>query len=142
MEQEKQQIFRQKSIDRISSPEELNDYLHVTNPAIWVVLAGVILLLVSLFVWSAFTVIESYATGTGVVENGQLTVTFDDVNVAQNVETGMTVTVGELQVPITSVGFSADGERIAGGQAEGIPNGSYAVKVGYKQTQILSMLLN
>ena len=48
-------IFRKQSLDRIKSPEQLNDYLHVTSPAIWVVLVAVLLLLGALFAWSAFT---------------------------------------------------------------------------------------
>ena len=38
------QIFRKESLDQISSPEQLNDYLRVTNPAVWLVLTAVILL--------------------------------------------------------------------------------------------------
>ena len=52
---EKNNIFRQKSMERLSSPEQLNDYLKVTNPAVWVVLAAVIFLLAGLFIWSFFT---------------------------------------------------------------------------------------
>ena len=36
------QIFRKKSLDRISSPEQLNDYIRVANPGIWMILAAVI----------------------------------------------------------------------------------------------------
>ena len=39
------QIFRKKSLDRISSPEQLNDYLRVANPGIWMSLAAVIILI-------------------------------------------------------------------------------------------------
>ena len=28
-------LFRQKSIDRVSSPEQLQDYMRVTNPGVW-----------------------------------------------------------------------------------------------------------
>ena len=38
------QIFRKKSLDRISSPEQLNDYIRVANPGIWMILAAVIIL--------------------------------------------------------------------------------------------------
>ena len=38
-------VFRKKTLDRISSPEQITDYLRVTNPGIWVVLVAVILLL-------------------------------------------------------------------------------------------------
>ena len=42
-------LFREKSIKRISSPEQLNDYLHVTNPGIWALLICVIVLLAGIF---------------------------------------------------------------------------------------------
>ena len=45
-------IFRQKSLKRISSPEQLNDYIRVTRPSVWLVLAAVILLLAGIIVWS------------------------------------------------------------------------------------------
>lgn len=32
MEETKQTVFRKKTMDRISSPEQLTDYLRVTNP--------------------------------------------------------------------------------------------------------------
>ena len=37
-----QPIFREKSLKRITSPEELSDYLRVTSPSVWLVLAAVI----------------------------------------------------------------------------------------------------
>ena len=38
-----QTVFRKKTLDRIASPEQLTDYLRVTNPGIWVILVAVIL---------------------------------------------------------------------------------------------------
>ena len=35
-EQENGTLFRQKTLDRISSPEQLTDYLRITNPGIWI----------------------------------------------------------------------------------------------------------
>ena len=55
-----QQLFRKKSLDRISSPEQLNDYLRVTNPSVWVVLLAVIILLAGLLIWSSVTTIDEY----------------------------------------------------------------------------------
>ena len=34
------QIFRKKSLDRISSPEQLNDYIRMANPGIWMILTA------------------------------------------------------------------------------------------------------
>ncbi len=38
-------LFRQKSVERISSPEALHDYMRVTSPRLWMILAAVVLLL-------------------------------------------------------------------------------------------------
>lgn len=44
-------IFRQKSIDRVSSPEKLDDYIRVTTPSVWIALAAILILLVGTIVW-------------------------------------------------------------------------------------------
>ena len=45
-------IFRQKSIDRISSPEQLHDYIKVSSPGAWLVLVAIIVFLVGALVWA------------------------------------------------------------------------------------------
>ena len=47
-------VFRQKSMDKITSPEQMNDYIRVSNPSVWMVLAAVIVLLLGVCVWGAF----------------------------------------------------------------------------------------
>ena len=47
-------IFREKSLERVSSPEALNDYIRVTTPSVWIVLAAAVLLLVGMLCWSVF----------------------------------------------------------------------------------------
>lgn len=48
----KNNVFRKKSLDRISSPEQLNSYIKVSNPSIWLILSALIIIIVSLFIWS------------------------------------------------------------------------------------------
>ena len=136
-----QPLFRKESAERVSSPEQLSDYLHVTSPAIWIVLAAVILLLASLFVWSGVTAVESYAAGTAEVRGGVLTLTFDDAEKAANVEVGMNVSVGELVTPVLSVGTDEDGRLLAVADAK-LPDGFYEARIGYRSTQIIDMLFN
>ena len=136
-----QPLFRKESMERVSSPEALRDYLHVTSPAIWVVLAAVILLLASLFIWSSVTAVESYAAGDAEVRGGVLTLCFDDVEKASHVEVGMNVKVGDLTTPVLSVGSDENGNPIAIANAN-LPDGSYEASVGYKSTQIIDMLFN
>ena len=67
--EEKKTVFRQKTIDRISSPDQLTDYLRVTNPGIWVILAAVILLLAGVFAWSMIGTLETKAEVKVIVED-------------------------------------------------------------------------
>ncbi len=59
MEKNEQIVFRRKTLDRIASPEQLTDYLRVTNPGIWVILAAVILLLAGVLAWSMVGTLET-----------------------------------------------------------------------------------
>ena len=51
-------IFREKSIDRISGPESLNDYMRVTSPSVWIALLALVVLLAGMLAWSIFGRIE------------------------------------------------------------------------------------
>ena len=44
--------FRQESLDRAKSPEQLDDYIRVSNPGVWMVLGAVLLLLLAGFIWA------------------------------------------------------------------------------------------
>lgn len=50
----KNSIFRKKSMDRVSSPEQLNDYIRVTSPGVWLFLIALLLLLAGFIIWTAF----------------------------------------------------------------------------------------
>ena len=78
MAEQKSNIFRQRSLDRISSPEQLTDYLRVTNPGVWVLLAAVIMLLGGLFAWSMVGSLETLTDGVALVENGQAQIMVTD----------------------------------------------------------------
>ena len=69
MTEKQSTLFRKKTLDRISSPEQLTDYLRVTNPGIWVLLAAVILLLAGIFIWSAVGNLETKTEVKVVVDN-------------------------------------------------------------------------
>ena len=126
---------------RMSSPEQLNDYLKVTSPKIWVVLIAVILLIAGLLVWSSFATIESYATGTAIADNGELTVVFDDAKKADRVQPGMELEIGDVKTVVLTVGTDENGDVVASAKTS-IPDGAYNVRVGYNSAQVISMLLN
>lgn len=44
-------LFRKKSLEQVSSPEQLNDYIRVTTPSVWIVIAALIILLAGFLTW-------------------------------------------------------------------------------------------
>ena len=136
-----QKLFRQKSVDRISSPEQLNDYLRVTSPAVWIILLAVMLLLAGLLIWSSTAVIESYVEGAAEVKDSMMTIRFTDQNLAKNIQEGMTVSVGDHECAVATVGRDSNGLIIATAHTA-LPDGFYPVKVCYKQKQVMDLLFN
>ena len=63
-------IFRQKSIDRISSPEKIDDYIRVNGVSMWLVLISILLILAWAVVWGFTGRIEDEITD----ESGQVSV--------------------------------------------------------------------
>ena len=61
------QIFRKKSVDRMSSPEQLNDYIKVTNPGVWMALAASVILLIGVCVWGIFGKLETKLSVAAVI---------------------------------------------------------------------------
>ncbi|MCR5098984.1 MAG: hypothetical protein K6B14_08550 [Lachnospiraceae bacterium] len=47
-------IFRKKSLDRVTSPEQLDDYIKVTTPSVWLILAATLILIAGTLVWAVF----------------------------------------------------------------------------------------
>ena len=95
-------IFRKASLDRISSPEQLNDYIRVTNPGVWMILCAVILLLLGICVWSVFGQLDTYLAVGAVTENNQ-TVCYVKAEEAQPLEVGMLVWIGEEKYSIREI---------------------------------------
>ena len=51
-------LFRQKSLDRVNSPEQLNDYIRVTTPSVWLALIAMILFLSGFLALGALGTVE------------------------------------------------------------------------------------
>ncbi|MEG0257547.1 MAG: hypothetical protein RR632_04545 [Christensenella sp.] len=69
----KESLFRKKSIDRISSPEQLTDYIRVSRPSIWIVLIAAVVLLGALLIWGIYGAIPDVIEMNGVAQEGTVT---------------------------------------------------------------------
>ena len=120
-------IFRKQALDKIQSPEQLNDYMKVTNPGIWIILAVVILLLGGLFAWSMVGKLETTAKATAVVEDGTAKVSLTQIAPAP-ITSEMSVRINSQDYHISTVEHDEHGREIAYAPVE-LADGNYDAKI-------------
>lgn len=69
-------LFRKSSLERVSSPERLNDYIKITHPGIFGVLFGCLAILIAVSLWGVYGNIPDSVNTVGVIfpQNGVTTV--------------------------------------------------------------------
>ena len=95
-------IFRKKSLDRVSSPEDLNNYMRVTNPPVWFALSAIILLLIGAIIWGIFGKIETKVNAVTVSKDGKAVCYVSEQDVSELKE-NMSVTVDSKDYIISQV---------------------------------------
>ncbi len=98
-------IFRKKSIDRVSSPEQLNDYIRVSNPGIWIVLIAIIVLLAGVCVWGVFGHLDTTLETVAIAENGSVSIYVKEADVA-SVSIGQKLVLNGVEYEISEISAS------------------------------------
>lgn len=80
-------IFREKSIERVSSPEQLDAYLKVTSPSVWIILGAIIVLLIGIICWGVIGTIETVEPTSCYLENGDL-ICYTTEDIAKKIDVG------------------------------------------------------
>lgn len=102
-------IFRKSSLERISSPEHLNEYVKITNPGIWAVLFGLFALLIAVAIWAyAGNIPETVQlTGVAFAQEGEeeKVYCFVPMGVSKRLSDGMKVQVSPDYAPREEYGY-------------------------------------
>lgn len=88
------QLFRKESLERISSPEQLHDYLRVTNPRMWMILSAITALLVGFIIYASTVTMENTIDIRLLAESGYISA---DVSFSQP-------DIIEVQMPVRFAG--------------------------------------
>lgn len=154
-------LFRQKSLDKVSSPEQMNDYIRVTSPGVWLVLSAVIALLAGLIVWSALGRLETTVTAAAVAGPDGKPVCYIAEEDRDAVRAGQTVHIGGDNYVLTQVaarpvaadeGFDAYALHVGGLEAgqwvypaavdAALDEGVYEAQIVVDSVSPISFLLN
>ena len=100
-------LFRKKNLERISSPEQLNDYIKVSNPSVWLIIGAMFIIAIAFSIWAFSGNITSEVSGTGVFQGSSQdsidsVVCYVDVNYAQKISEGMPVRIYDKNKPMSA----------------------------------------
>jgi hypothetical protein len=96
------QLFRQKSVDKVSSPEQLNEYIRVANPGVWLVLAAIVILLAGVIVWGCIGHLDTTLVAAVVADGGEAVIYVKESD-APVLDLGMTVRADAWEYTITEI---------------------------------------
>ena len=134
-ENDKQGLFREKALKKISTPEQLSDHLRVTNPSVWLILASVLLLLAGLIVCAGVTTIETTVDARVVFVNGT-----GEVSTSVELEVGQEIRIGNRNLTIDMLSMDSSG-RMKAIVLSDLPDGTYSARVLVSAEHPLDFLL-
>ena len=138
----KESLFRKKSLERIKSPESLDDYIRVANPGIWLLLVAIVLILAGACVWGTFGHIDSIVNTTVHVQNGDAICTVSEQDIT-SVKPGMTVQFETYTGEVTNLELNSGRRYTCVLQTEQeIPEGVYDGKIVIQTIKPLFFIIN
>jgi len=102
-------LFRKSALDRISSPEQLNEYMKVAGPGVWAILAGLAVTFAAFIVWGVVGSIPETVQISGTVlapESSELAVySYLPIEDTKQIEPGMNVRISPDYAPREQYGY-------------------------------------
>ena len=95
-------IFNKKASEKLRSPDDLDNYVRVTNPSVWVALAACVALLVGILAWGVFGAVTTSVNTTGACVKGSV-VCFLTAEDAAKVSVGDKASVSGEQMEVKSI---------------------------------------
>ncbi len=134
-----QSLFRKKAMERISSPEQLSDYLKVTSPGVWSVLVAVVVLMTGLIVWAAVGTLETIVDATVIVQDHVAEIVAAGQG-TDKLRAGMPLRIAAQEFTIASVETDVYGRETAYADVV-LPDGTYSADIVIEQTRPIEFLL-
>lgn len=101
MEEEKS-IFRKESLDRLASPEQVDDYIRIASPGVWFMLTAVLLLLAGVIAWGFAGRLETKLSVEGVSSDGTAVVVIEKEQ-ADSLQTGSKAYSGSCEGQVVRI---------------------------------------
>lgn len=121
-------VFRKDALDRLSTPEQLTDYLRVTRQRAWVLLAAIAVLMAGLIVWLFAGKLDVTVEGKAFVRDGRAEVVISD-NLVYEIQVGQKIqTPDNKEFTITEMYYDNFGRAVGVGETSA-PDSVFDVRI-------------
>ena len=154
-------LFREKSLKSVASPEELDDYIRVTNPGVWLLLSVIIIFLLGVLIWGIFGKLETDVDVFGRMEDGRLVVYASGSDMLK-LKTGMKVITNQTEGSVTDItGYTLTSEDVFPTQDKAeeynipagtplfpiitdltLPDGNYDARIVLQEIRPMELIIN
>ena len=121
----------------MQSPDNLNAYIQVSNPGIWILMVSIAFLLLGLCIWGCFGQLHTQVQGQARCENGVVSFLLPENNAA-GVQPGMTAQLGGQTGTVSQV----SGDVCTIETEQPLADGVYSVTILVETLAPISFLLN
>lgn len=133
-------LFREKSLEKLSSPEHLNEYMRVTSVPIWLILVAIMFLLFGFCMWAVLGHLETTITMRGNIQNHQWNIQTKEVK-AYELELGMMLVCEDVIGTIKTIQMEDD-ITVIKGEIPKLPDGMYTCTITTEAITPISFLWN
>lgn len=95
-------LFNKRASERLNSPDDLDKFVRVTNPSVWLLLGACVCLLIGLLSWGFFGFVETHERMEGCVVGGRA-MCFTDATAHTEVVVGDEAVVDGSRMKVKSV---------------------------------------
>lgn len=138
----REEIFKENTSYQVKSPENLDSFIQVANPSVWILLISVVILLSGACVWAFFGHVNSTVKTIVHAENGSYICYVSEENISA-VQVGKAVKIDGFDAVISEIGQRTNQGYVCVLQSDQlIPDGIYDGKIVIRSIKPISFIVN
>lgn len=136
-----EKLYRQKNLDRINSPEQLEDYIRVSNPGVWLLLVSLVALLAGACIWGMFGQMETTEPIKVQAKDGVISA-YVSPELLECLHVGMEVRFDDAKGVVSSVEEAAENGQVIVYVDAQLEEGIHAGKLVVESIHPISFIMN
>lgn len=103
MEDKSRKLFREESLEKAESPENINSYIRVISPGVWALVIAIIVAILGIIIWAVFGTVNSKADVKFRAEESGKAIVYLNESLIDNVKKGNSVLINGVTGKVTRI---------------------------------------